>query len=36
VAQVVINEFQALNTSFIQDPEFLEFVDWIELLNDSD
>ncbi len=31
--QVVINEFQASNLSFIQDPDFHEFSDWIELYN---
>lgn len=32
-AQVVINEFMASNTSFIQDPDFNESADWIELYN---
>ncbi len=36
IAQVVINEFLALNTSFILDPEFQEYGDWIELFNDGD
>ena len=34
--QVIINEFQALNTSFIQDPDFQDFPDWIELFNGND
>ena len=32
-AQVIINEFQAINTSSIKDPDFNEFADWIELYN---
>lgn len=32
-AQVLINEFMASNTSFIEDPEYHETADWVELYN---
>lgn len=34
--QLIINEFQAINTSTIKDPDFSEYSDWIELYNDSE
>ncbi|MCK4749374.1 MAG: lamin tail domain-containing protein, partial [Bacteroidales bacterium] len=35
-SQPVINEFQALNTSSVQDPDYQEFSDWLELYNPGD
>lgn len=35
-SQVVINEIQASNTNTIEDPEYQENADWIELYNASD